>query len=94
MRRSLSASLVIDGDGAAATVACRACGAGLGLASAVWKERARRRETPLAEVGIPAFDTGAPGVVLRQFFCPGCGALLDTETARPADPVLVDRLRI
>lgn len=94
MKRSYSASLMVEGEGAAATVSCRACGAGLGPAAGVWKDWALRRETPLDQIGSPAFDTGAPGVVLRQFFCPGCGTLLDTETARPGDPVLVDRLRI
>jgi acetone carboxylase gamma subunit len=92
--RSLSATLVVEGEGARAEVACRACAARLGPASGIWKDHAIRRETPLDRVGIAAFDTGAPGVVLRQFFCPGCGALLDTETARPSDPVLVDRLKI
>ena len=29
-------------------------------------------------------------VVLRLFSCPGCGALLDTETALPEDPFLED----
>lgn len=94
MTRSLSATLAVEGEGAAAEVACRTCGARLGPASAIWKNQAVRRETPLDKVGIAAFDTGSDGVVLRQFFCPGCGGLLDTETARPSDPVLVDRLKI
>jgi acetone carboxylase gamma subunit len=28
--------------------------------------------------------------MLRQFCCPACGALLDTETALPGDPFLDD----
>ena len=31
-------------------------------------------------------------VVLRRFACPGCGALLDSETALPEDPFLNDIL--
>ena len=31
-------------------------------------------------------------VILRQFLCPGCSALLDTETALPEDPFLDDVL--
>ncbi len=72
--------------------ACAACGHGLGPEGGAWKDRAARREVPLAEAGGPAFDTGFPGVVLRQFACPGCARLLDTETARPEEPPLLDRL--
>ena len=28
--------------------------------------------------------------VFRQFFCPGCGALIENEVARESDPVLRD----
>ena len=28
--------------------------------------------------------------VFRQFFCPGCGALIENEVARENDPVLHD----
>jgi acetone carboxylase gamma subunit len=28
--------------------------------------------------------------VFRQFFCPGCGALIENEVAREADPILHD----
>jgi len=28
--------------------------------------------------------------VFRQFFCPGCGALVENEVARVEDPVLRD----
>jgi len=28
--------------------------------------------------------------VFRQFFCPGCGALVENEVARAEDPVLRD----
>jgi N-methylhydantoinase B len=90
MKRSLSGSLVIED----ATVQCRACGHALGPASGVWKAAAVRKETPLASVGAMTFNTGFDGVVLRHFYCPSCATLLDTETARPGDPVLVDRLRI
>jgi len=74
------------------TCACAACGHVLGPADTPWKHGARRRETPLARAGGPAWDTGDAAVVLREFFCPGCAVLLDTETAMAEDPVLVDRL--
>jgi acetone carboxylase gamma subunit len=74
--------------------ACARCGQDLGPAAGTWKDYARRRELPLPEAGGPAFDTGVPGIVLRQFACPRCAVLLDTETARPDDAPLVDRLEI
>ena len=40
--------------------------------------------------GIPY--SGGERVVLRRFACPGCGALLDSETALPEDPFLNDVL--
>ena len=32
------------------------------------------------------------GVLLRRFYCPSCGTTLDTETALPGEPFLVDRV--
>ncbi|MEM8551831.1 MAG: acetone carboxylase subunit gamma [Pseudomonadota bacterium] len=71
---------------------CVVCSEALGPSSKPWKELVVRRETPLAEAGGKAWDTGHDGVVLRQFICPSCATLLDTETATSKDPVLVDRL--
>ena len=31
-------------------------------------------------------------LLLREFACPGCGGLLDTEIALPGDPFLEDSL--
>ena len=72
--------------------ACVACGADLGSAASPWKEASVRREIPLASAGGDAYVTGDDAVVLRQFHCPACAALLDTETAMAGDPALVDRL--
>ena len=52
----------------------------------------------MADTALIVRDAGAAGesyaageqVLLRRFFCPGCGALLDTETALPGDPFLND----
>jgi hypothetical protein len=76
----------------AGRAACTACGADLGPADAPWKEASVRRDVPLATAGGRAYDTGDDAVVLRQFHCPACAALLDTETAMAGDPALIDRL--
>ena len=88
----LSPTVALHRNGAGSVTACAACGHVLGPASDAWKDHAVRRETPLAEADGPAYDTGHEGVLLRQFFCPSCATLLDTETATARDPVLVDRL--
>ena len=43
----------------------------------------------MAGAGGKAYSAGA-AVRLRQFCCPGCGALLDSETALAGDPFLDD----
>lgn len=48
-------------------------------------------ERPLGEAGGPLFRTDG-GVLLRRFYCPSCGTTLDTETALPGEPFLVDRV--
>lgn len=85
----ISATLVVDG---ARNVACMACGHALGPAGAPWKQAARRDETPMRGAAGDAY-TNADRVLLRRFFCPGCGALLDTESALPGDPFLNDVVR-
>lgn len=89
---NLSPTVAIRQEGGGRVAACSACGQTLGPAAEPWKDHAVRRETPLAAAGGPAWETGYDGVLLRQFFCPSCAALLDTETATEGDPVLVDRL--
>jgi acetone carboxylase gamma subunit len=71
-------------------VHCSACRQALGPAGGNWKEGATRRETPARDLDGP-YCTGQ-GLLLRQFCCPGCGALLDTEMALPGEPLLDDRL--
>lgn len=88
----ISPNVALHQNGTKRFTACGECGQRLGPASDPWKEHAIRRETPLAEAGGPSWDTGYEGVVLRQFFCPGCALLLDTETATERDPMLIDRL--
>lgn len=88
----LSPTVAVYRNGSGAVTACAACGQTLGPASDPWKEHAVQRETPLLAAGGPAWDTGHEGVVLRQFFCPSCAALLDTETATECDALLIDRL--
>lgn len=81
----ISDSLVVE----RGQIACAACGHELARAGTSWKQSASVRERPVSE--LPGAGLGVdPTVVLREFACPGCGALLDTETALPGDPFLED----
>ena len=46
-------------------------------------------ETPMKNAAGTAYDS-ADRVLLRRFYCPACGALLDAETALPGAPYLND----
>ena len=86
----ISATLVVNENRA---IACMACGHALGPAGEPWKEAARLDEQSMQGAG------GAPSampsrVLLRRFFCPGCGVLLDTESALAGDPFLTDIVRV
>lgn len=89
MSAGLSGSLaIIDAEGGS-KIACRACERPLVAAGQPWKPNAHVREIPMQGAGGSAYAS-AEHVVLRQFCCPGCGALLDSETAMSDDPFLND----
>ncbi len=90
MSTRISATLVVD---EARQISCMGCGHALGPAGAPWKPAARCDEVPLkGAAGTPY--TNAPRVLLRRFYCPGCGALLDSESALPGDPFLNDVVKV
>ena len=78
--------------GANPQAACKHCGGNLADGDGNWKESAVLQETPMRGLGGPYASGGE--VLLRSFSCPGCGALLDTETAIQGDPFLHDKLFI
>lgn len=89
VKRRMSVTLDIMGEGANAKIACRQCGHALGPAGKPWKAAARRDEQPMGKIAGTTYDS-AGKVMLRRFFCPGCAALLDSETALPGAPFLDD----
>ena len=86
----ISARLVVDDDRA---IACMVCGYPLGPAGEPWKQAARLDERPMQGAGGAPYSN-AERALLRRFFCPGCGALLDTESALAGDPFLTDDVRV
>jgi len=86
MTQRISPTLQLNGGG---KIACVKCGHGLADAGTPWKQAARLDEKPMRGVGGEPYSAGEK-VRLRSFYCPGCGALLDSETAMPGDPFLDD----
>jgi N-methylhydantoinase B len=88
MTKQLSISLLRTGTDDAGRVACRGCGHDLGPTGEAWKQQARILERPLKELAT-VYTTG-PDALLREFICPACGLLLDSEVARRDDPALLE----
>ena len=84
----LSISLLRAGTDGAVRVACRGCGHDLCSTGEPWKLHARIVERPLKELA--AIYTTGPDALLREFICPACGLLLDSEVARRDDPALLE----
>ena len=58
-----------------------------------WKHRSKVAEQLCS--GLPGWSSSVhPDLMLRQFVCPSCGHLLDSETALPGDPFLYDRIEV
>ena len=91
MTQHLSISLSRAGHDGRDRVACRGCGHDLCSTAEPWKQHARIVERPLRELAV-VYTTG-PEALLREFICPACGLLLDSEVARRDDPVLVEFFR-
>ena len=85
MTTRISSALHID-DG---KICCTGCGHEIGAAGEPWKPGAALSESPFRGAAGKPYSSGE-NVVLRRFSCPGCGALLDSETALPDDPFLND----
>ena len=89
MTRRMSATLQIRSLDGQNKVCCEKCGHALGPNGEPWKPNAVLDETPMKDIAGTTYST-AQGVMLRRFSCPGCGTLLDAETALPGAPFLDD----
>jgi N-methylhydantoinase B len=73
--------------------ACAKCATDLGPVRANYKDHAVRVDNEITAANPNVGDWKRyidERPVFRQFFCPGCGALLENEIAREGDPVLRD----
>ena len=89
---NINAYLEISADGDAPVIRCRACGHDLGPASESYKRFAAERRRPLSVVGVEyvAPERQDNPFELREYYCPSCAVLLDTDVARRSDPTLDD----
>jgi N-methylhydantoinase B len=74
-------------------LACAKCAAELGPLSDNYKDHCVQRESDVSTANPNIGDYRRyidDRPVFRQFFCPGCGALIENEIARADDPVLRD----
>ena len=72
---------------------CAACSTDLGPISANYKLGCARSDEPITSSNPNVGDWKRyidQKPVFRQFFCPGCGGLIENEIARWDDPLLVD----
>jgi acetone carboxylase gamma subunit len=82
---------IVDGNGQA--IAKCLCGHEFGDYRSNWKlqahVRVRQTAADIAEIYGP-FGCDADWMELREFVCPGCSALLETEAAVPGYPIVFD----
>lgn len=90
MSTRISASLVVNDSG---EIACMSCGYALGPSGQPWKNAATLSESPLQGAAGEPYSNAA-NVLLRQFYCPSCATLLDSESALEEDPFLNDVVHI
>ena len=85
--RPLAAYLRL-GEGAERALIYCLCGQPLGAAGENFKTHSMVKESPLQEAGphVDPYDLGKGKFVFRQFFCPSCAVLLETEVTLQGSP--------
>jgi N-methylhydantoinase B len=71
---------------------CECCQEVLAPSDVDWKSYASVDEHPVSRTG--THSSSPDGYYLRQFYCPACGTLLDTEVSHEDDDHLVSRLSL
>jgi N-methylhydantoinase B len=89
----ITENLLVRLDGKTPHHCCAKCDADLGPASDNYKDHCLREDNPIERSSPLAGDPRRfldDEPVFRQFFCPGCGCLIENEIAVKQDPVLRD----
>ena len=69
-------------------IRCTRCGHAYGPAEEDPRQGAVLREGPIAAANAINRHSPLADIVLREFFCPGCGTLMSTDVARRGEPIL------
>jgi N-methylhydantoinase B len=80
-------------DGNAPHHTCSRCATDLGPLGRNYKDGCLREDNPISGANPHARDPGRfidASPVFRQFFCPGCGGLIENEVATDDEPLLAD----
>ena len=83
---------VCTDDNGDTVIRCNQCGSTLGPAEESYKKFCLEARRPLTALGLncAAPAGGEERFELREYFCPSCHIVLDTEVALKGDPVLHD----
>ncbi|RII81666.1 acetone carboxylase subunit gamma [Neopusillimonas maritima] len=91
MSKRISPTLNLDDKAGRQFICCASCGAGLVEfgGETHWKDKVPVKVAAVA--GLHGWSKSVqPDLQLREFSCPECGHLLDSETGLPEDPYLYD----
>ena len=95
MSEKIRVSLTLTQNTQQKTVCCAKCGQSLTTPNSAeyWKDKVPVTLSKAAE--IPGWSESIhEKLELRQFSCPACSALLDSEVALPEDPFLYDVVHV
>ena len=83
---------IATGAGGEPVIRCTRCGYQLCAATENHKLHALLHEGPVQEAGphVNPYHLGGDKFVFRQFYCPGCLALVNTEVALRGEPIVWD----
>ncbi|MDP9475070.1 MAG: acetone carboxylase subunit gamma [Actinomycetota bacterium] len=93
MKVQVLENLEVEGTQGDARYVCRNCGATLGSATENYKKFCLYRERSVEQIGRLFGDPRRfidDDVVLREFMCPGCSVLFDSEVSRKSDAPIRD----
>lgn len=84
------AYVLVDGENGGAEIRCAECSYSFGPATQDPKVSAVFAERSLSELSeLNRFATTAE-LILREFYCPGCGGLIGANVQRPDDPLMIE----
>jgi len=89
----VSEGLVISRSGDGAFYTCRKCRTQIQSVEENYKSGCLKRVTGVSEVGLSPIDPHLfidDEIEYREYFCPGCGLLLQSDFSRPEDPDFLD----